>query len=881
MALLRFLAARLDRRQLEREMDAELGLHIELHEEALRRAGLPPEQAHRRAIVEFGGVQRYREEARDARTLASVHDLLADLRYGLRTLRHSRLFTGVSVLSLSLGIGANVAIFGILYGILMQPLAIPRAGELAALALTVNGDRYTSILRSSYRAIRQAPDAPPMASVHEADDVLVETPSYHEYERVDFVDGPFFQLIGVAPLLGRTIGAADDAESAPVVVLSEGFWRRVLVADTNVIGHQISLHGHLFTIVGVMPHSYRGLRFNGSFTMAVPASFGPSLGVSESHDYVNVVTRAATPEARIAFAGPLDAVFHRCCLDSDRLPADSRLTFVDASRGIPFGKNDFRDDYRTILWSLMGAVLLVLLVACSNVGNLLLARAASRERELSIRLAIGASRWRVVRQLVSESALLGLFGAIAGLGLAALATRVLIASLPGGYDDAAALVSFRLKPAIVGFTAAITIVSVLAFGLGPALRATRGDLRMSLVDRGGVRHRSAGLIDRMLVIGQVALTLVLVCGAALLVATLHNLRAVDPGFATSHLVAIDIETRGSEFERGGIVPIYREILDRAREVPGVRAAAMATRVPAIGGRNASFAYTLVGHASPEPDHVNVTVVTPGYFATSGTALRGGRDFGDGDTPASTRVAIANESFVRRHFVGRSPLGSAIRLEELNGGETVMIVGIAHDVRFGDRRSAPEPMLYIPAAQAGNWPFMLLLMRTGAEPNRVVPNVARALDWWSRRLRVSGPQTMDEAFDEVLLRERLGAGLASACAALGLLLAMVGLAGLVGFSITRRTREIGVRMALGARRAGILWLVLRGALAMALVGVVIGGPLALGAGAALRSMLFGVTPTSFAVLGGAAAALVAVAAAASALPAWRAARVDPVIALRAD
>ena len=879
--LVRFIRARIDRRALDRDMDDEIRLHIELHAEALEREGLAREDARRRAVAEFGGVQRYREEGRDARTLSWLHDLVADLRYGARTLRRAPLFTTASALSLGLGIGANVAIFGLLYGLLMQPLAIARPRELTALVVHYKGELYSSVLRRTYLALRDAPGVPRLEAVHEADDVLAEAGEFREYSHVQFVEGGFFSLVGAAPLLGRYIDTADDARRLPVVVISENLWIRYFGGRRDVLGRQLSLRGHAFTVIGVMPRAFRGVRFNGSFTMAVPAGFAAALGIPEARNYVNVLTRVGAPALRGAYSVPLDVTFHRCCAEAEDTPGDVHVLLEDASRGIPHGKNDFRDDYRLVLWSLMGGVALVLLIACSNVGNLLLARGAARERELSIRLSIGASRWRIVRQLLAESALLSLLGALVGFLLAALATELLLRALPPGLETASHLIEFGLKVPVIAFTAVVAVVSVLAFGIGPALRATRRDTTTALRNRGGDRHRESRLVDRLLVVMQVAVTLVLVCGSGLLVATLKNLRAIDPGFVPTHLAAIEIETRGTAYETGGIVPLHRDILDRARAIPGVVDAAMATRIPAIGGRDASFPYAVVGQTRRDRDQLSITVITPGYLRTARTPVLVGRDVRDDDAPATERVAVANEAFVRRHFPAGSPLGAAVRIDGLNGGEVVTIVGVARDVRLGDRRSPPEPMLYIPAAQAGKWPFLLLLMRTGPDPRRVIPTATQALAPYALRLRLGDPQTMDDAFDEVLLRERLAAALASTCAALALLLAMVGLGGLVGFSVARRTREIGVRMALGAQRASVVWLVLRGALAMALGGVLIGGPLALGAGHALQSLLYGIAPTSVLLFGGAAGALVVVAMLASAAPAWRAARVDPVVALRSD
>ena len=879
---LRRLAARVDPRARDPEMDEEMALHIELHAASLERGGLSRADALRQARIDFGGVQRYREEARATHPFSWLSDLIGDVRYGARALKRSPGFALTAILSLGLGIGANTAVFGLLYGVLMQPLPIPRAGELTVVAIVGKNDGYTSLLRTTFNQLRAIPGAPRFQSYHEDDHTLIETDGFRSYVHASLVDGGLFPMLGARPFLGRVITPADDSAAAPVALIGEALWERAFARSPDILGRRVMLKSRPFTIVGVMPRSYRGTSFNGSFTVAVPASTAPLFNIDERRDYVTVLARLDDPRLRESLAPTLDVLWRRCCASPASVKADEHVALVDASRGVPFGKNDFRDDYRLVLWSLMGAVLLVLLIACSNVGNLLLARGAARERELAVRLSLGASRARIVRQLLAESALLAALGAVVGIALAAWGTTVLIDKLPTGVGDATGLVEFHARPVILWFTLGVGVVSVLAFGLGPALRATRGDLISPLRERASGRSSAARMVDRLLVVGQVAVTLVLVCGAGLLVATVHNLRGIDPGFASNNLVAVSVETRGTQYERAGIVPIHQDILDRVRVVPGVRSAAMSTRVPAIGGRNVTFNYHVIGRATGDSAELSLTVVTPGYFSTTGTRLLAGRDFSSGDTPTSGRVAVVNAAFVRRHFAdAESPVGAQVQLDGLNGGETVTIVGVAQDMRQGDRRTPQPPSIYVPAVQAGNWPFFLVVMRTAGEPHAVAASVLRALGPYASTLQVTGAQTMDEAYDEVLLRERLAASLAATSALLALSLAMVGLSGLIGFAVVRRTREIGVRMALGAKRSGIVWMVLRGALATVALGVLVGGPLAVGGGHVLSSLLYGVGATDLTTILGATLGLAMTGVLASAFPAWRASRVDPVISLRAD
>jgi predicted permease len=879
---LRFVFDRLDRRRLDREMDEEMALHIQLHEEALQRQGMSAEEAHRRARAEFGGVEQYREQGRDARALAWVHDFMADLRYGARALRRAPGFTFVAVASLAVGLGADIAIFGIVYGTLVQRLPIPHADELVALSLSIDGEQSVPFRYQVYRTLRTTPGVPELTAIREADDIQVVAGNVSGLSNIDYVEGGYFPLVGARPALGRVITDSDDGARAQVVMISDGVWERFFARDPQVLGRQLSIKGQPFTVIGVMPPRYRGTMFDWKFGMAVPASVRTVLGVPDGQYYVELIARIQTASERATSGARLDAAFHACCATNLKRPDKARLSFVDASRGVPYTKMDFRDDYRLILWLLLGGAILVLGIACSNVGSLLLARGASRERELAVRLSIGASRGRVVRQLLAESALLAALGGVAGLALAVWATGLLVAALPAGMESTAALVEFRAKPAVIEFSLAASVACVFAFGLGPALRAARGDLVSSLKEAAGARsRRGSGRIDRLLVVGQVAVTLVLVCGAGLLLATVRNLRTVDPGLVADHLLMTGLETRATSFERDGIVPIHQDILDRVRAAPGILAAGMATRIPAYGGRNMSFAYSVIGKPQIDSAEIDLTAVTAGYFAAAGTRLIGGRDFGASDTPTSARVAIVNQAFVRKHFGRESPIGGEVRVAELNGGETVTIVGIVNDVRFGDRRSPPDPMIYVPTTQSGKWPFFILVTRSSGPPRAMIPTIEHAMGPYAKSLRAPRWQTMDESFNETILRERVAADVSAACAGLALGLAMVGLSGVVGFAVTRRTREIGVRMALGARRSSVVWLVLRGALVLVGTGVVIGTPLALGAGRTLGALLFGIGSTNPLVLAGAASGLLLVGALASAMPAWRASRVDPVTSLRAD
>jgi len=556
---------------------------------------------------------------------------------------------------------------------------------------------------------------------------------------------------------------------------------------------------------------------------------------------------------------------------------------IDASRGLSHPKMDLRGEYRRMLFLLMGGVIIVLLIACANVGNLLLARAAARQRELAVRMSMGATRSRVVRQLLTESFELAVLGGVVGLGFSRLGLSILSHSLPS-IADLVGMVAVRPSGTILAFTATTTLRCTLLFGVFPALRATRHDIVSPLKEggRGTGRSRRFG-VDRGIVIAQVALALVLVCAATLFVATLRNLKQFDGGYGSTRILLARIETRGTPYEQGGIMPFYEEILNRVRVTPGVRRAAMASVVPVFGGRSMHDQIHVPGYEPASDEDVSswYAAVTPDYFATTGIGLEGGRDFDDRDGATSDPVAIVSHAFARHYFAGRNPIGGSIVLGEGSRATSMRIVGIARDAHYADLRSPPTEIYYTPVTQSGGWPFLVLAVRTSGDPETFAPALRRQIRDVAPALRTMGFTGVEAALDDALARERLAAALATLFGCLAVSLAAVGLYGVVAYNVSRRTQEIGVRMALGARPRDVTWLVVRQTLVMTAICIVAGVPLALMAARAIGAQLYGVGASDPRAMLGAAALLVVVGAAASIVPGGRAARVDPSEALRAD
>ena len=898
LAALRVRLRSLFRRStVERELDEELRDHLERETERLVAGGMDPGDAREAARRRFGNVEYLKEESRDARGVRVLENALRDIGAGLRLTRKQPGFAAVVVLSLALGLGATTAVFNVTYNVLFATLAVPHPERLTSLRRTHGGDTNDRFSWNELRALRETPGIGVLSAVRTASQIPLGVGPVREYVNMHFVDGAFFSMLGLRPLHGRFISPDDDTARATVVVLAEWMAARLFPGDSSVLGRTVNIRGVPFSVIGVAPRAYRGLEYPGQFTAAIPLSTVPLLaGVGDRPDDrglpLALVPRSDAPAYKIAgrlavdrraAAAALGVVFARCCAVGPA--AGDRLQLIDIRRGIPGGKDDFRDQVGMVLEILLAGMGLVLVVVCGNIAGLLLVRGASRQREIAVRLSLGASRGRILRQLVWESLPLAVVGGLLGLFVALWATAGLIHSIPewGAYLDA---LRFRAAPPVFLFTGSVTLLCGFAFALYPALRATRGNLAPTLrLDARVSRDRGQGAAARGIVVAQVALTVVLVTAASLLAVTLRNLARVDGGFATEHVLLLSLDARGTSYEVQGVAPLGAPILERLRALPGVRTAALASMMPLFGGSIGSVELDVPGiaeQAGRRPS-VRFDAVAPGYFATLGIPLQSGRDFTTADAARSEPVVIVSAAFARHYFGGRETLGrsfaATLRGDSLTA---VRIVGIAADAKYENLRSEPEALIYVPLTQTSeNWSSLQIGLRVAGEATDAAPAVARAVEAAAPSLRIRRVSDVRTLLATATAMERLAARLAGFASGMALALSMMGLYGVVAYGVARRTRELGIRVALGAHAPAIVWLVVRDLVLCVGVGAAIGLPLAFATGGAIRSQLFGVTAHDPRVAGLAVLLLVVVVLLAGALPARRAVRIDPRIALSAE
>jgi putative ABC transport system permease protein len=831
--------------------------------------------------------------------------LLKDLRYGLRALRNNPGFTAVAVLSLALGIGANVAIFQLLDAVRLRTLPVKEPGDLAMVQLADRtgwrgnqASAYPALTNPIWERFRGSQDAFAGVMAWANNDFNLARGGEVRLARGLFVSGDFFRVLGVQAVEGRVFTAADDRKGCgvPGAVVSYTFRQRELGGDAPAAGRKLTLNGQSVEIVGVTPADFSGVEVGRSYDIAVPICSQAALW-TDGNWLNNGTTWWLTAMGRLKPGWNLQKTNQRlraasAGLFQDTLPANYpainikdylkfRLEAVPAKTGV----SALRTEYVDPLSLLLATTGLVLLIACSNLANLTLARATAREHEIAVRLAIGASRGRLVRQLMAESMVLAAAGGACGLLLAGELGHLMVAMLnTQGLAGDSLFLNMQPDLGVFAFAAAIAFLTCLLFGLVPALRATRRS-PAGVMKSGGrslTTSRERFGLRQTLVVSQVALSLVLLVSALLFSGSLRKLLAVDAGFRQNGILIVDLDFRDLKIPAARRVAFKQDMLQRIQAQPGAVSAAETYFLP-LSGASTSNNVWLEGADSNAKLESNFAWISAGYLKTMGMTLLAGRDFDGRDISSSPHAAIVNQTFARKLGLGANPVGKRFRREATPTQPEMVfeIAGLVKDTKYYNLREEFRPIAFLSTAQdAEPDSSAQFVLRFDGPLADVTSRVKHAVREVSPAITV-GYRAFDETIREGLLRERLMATLSGFFGALAALIAAVGLYGVMSYLVVRRTNEIGIRMALGANRRNILTLVLREAASLLLLGLAAGTVLAVAAGNAAASLLFGLRPTDAGILGMAAALLAAVTIAASYLPAWRAARLDPITALRED
>ncbi|PYT77161.1 MAG: hypothetical protein DMG40_24415 [Acidobacteria bacterium] len=882
------------RSRMEREMDAELRFHIEAFAEDLVRSGVPRGEAQRRARIEFGSFERAKEECRKAHGANFIDSLVQDLRFGLRMLRKSPGFTVVAVLTLALGIGANTAIFSLLNAVVLRLLPVPDPQQLVQFTYTGIGDWNSYFDYPQLERLRmQAGMLSGIFGGVGVNQVNVVWRGSAGLAQCDAYTDNFFSVLGVAPQQGRLFAPGDDHEGADIVVLSDRYWRSRFAADPAIVGQTILIDQLPFTVVGITPPKF-SIYVGGARDLWVPLHAldrltpDPNRWQAPFTSWLLIAGRLRPGVSLEQAQAELDMI-HRRLLAQQLLeveqPGQRMRQFVSASHLVlhPAANGMFsglRHTYALPLELLMGVASIMLLISCVNVANLMLARASYRRPEIALRMALGSGRTRVIRQLLTESLLVAGAGGVLGLAIAWWGGAVLVRMISTG--DSPVPLDVRPDWPVFGFTAAVSLAGGILFGLVPAIRGTRVDPGSALKQGAHGITGPSRFLDRVLVAVQVTLSLVLVTGAGMFLRTLKNLQGVDVGYERDNILMFSVDAKLAGYPKERAAALYRTILDKAAVLPGIQSASVSIVRPV------DDQYYLVdiigqvdGRTLPEAERVKVAwnAMSPGYFPTVGTPILMGRDFDLRDSRAASGVVIVNESLAHRVLPGQNPIG-----HRLDGAE---IIGVVKDSLYGGAREQPRPVLYRSLFQGqggtdpGEWVGMgavsfELRYRSGAG---LVDEVREAVASVDRNVPIFHVKTLRAQTEDSFLREHLLATISGFFGGLALLLACLGLYGLMAYAVARRTAEVGIRMALGARRRGIIWLIVRETMWLVLAGAAAGIPLTVWLSRYAKALLFGIGSADPAVFATSVATLIGVAVLAGFLPAKRAMKVDPMVALR--
>jgi predicted permease len=825
----------------------------------------------------------------------------------MRVLVKSPVLTLVALLSLGLGIGANTAMFSLLDATLLKMLPVKHPEQLVLLNWTSGPKRIfglylgnmrrdpetgqetgTSFSYSVFEQLRDHNQSFDLMAFAELDRLNVSIDGQAGLASGQLVSGTYYEVLGVEPILGRPITAEDDRVGAdPVAVISYGYWKRRFGGEASVIGQPINLNGSPFTIVGVTPRGFSGtLEVGTSPDVTLPVSTqmlvgpkGPSLS-NTNYWWLRIMGRLRPDVSDVQARADLGVTFQQVVTADPVLSQKKgeipQILLKPGGQGL----SDVREEYSRPLWILMGVVGLVLLIACANIANLLLGRAEARQKEIAVRLALGASRVRLIRQLLTESVLLAIMGGFLGIALAYWGKDLLLSFLPDDLRSQALDSTISIRTLV--FTSTLSLLIGILFGLAPALRSTRIDLTPALKSNASNLSRGRGRLSlsRALVVAQVALSLLLLIGAGLFVRTLQNLRGVEIGFNPENVLLFKIDPTLNGYKGERLASLYDQITERIRAIPGVESVGLSDR-HLIGGGSSASNMTVPGY-TPQPDekmNVWIHIVGGDFFDVMQIPLLAGRKLGPQDDGKSAKVAVINETMARMYFNGEDPVGRRFSFGATTGEGKIEIVGVARDTKNDRLRKAVPPSVYIPYKQAEDREGMGFEVRTTSAPEGAVAAIQEAVQSIDNNLPLFGVRTQVEQINRSLVQERLFATLSSFFGLLALLLACIGLYGILSYGVVRRTGEIGIRMALGAQPGKVRWMVMRETLLMVLIGVVIGLSVAVASTRVVSSMLFGLTPIDPGTIAGATLLLIGVAALAGYLPARRASQVDPIVALR--
>ncbi len=903
------LAGLFRRRRREHEMAEELESHLQMHIEDNLRSGMAPAEARRQALIKLGGLEQVKEDCRDAWSVRIISELAQDLRYGLRQLRRNPGFTAVAVLTLALGIGANTAIFSFIDALILRMLPVRHPQALVLFGpgdQSGNSDNFPDsemhlFSYPMYREIQQknrvfsgvAAFSSSEAGLHGT----VGASGELEAIEVELVSGTYFQVLGVNPFLGRVLTGADDRTTGghPVAVISYGSWNSRFSRDPAIVGKTLSIGRAVYTVIGVTPPGFFGTTVGRSPDLWIPLQMhdlidtGPHKISDKFYRSLDIIARlkpGVTPAQAAANVNlVLKNILHEYAgsepshkqLDDIR---KAHITLNSAATGNSF----LRENFSKPLWMLMALVGLVLLIACSNVTNLLLARATGRQREIAVRMAMGAGRTRLIRQLLTESVLLAGAGGVLGILFAEWACRFLLAVV--SRTQHVLVLDVSLNTPAFAFTTVVSLGCATLFGILPALRSTRLELTPALKEgRGAMPAHDRSLLGRALIVSQVTLSLVLLVGAGLFIRSLITLANVNTGFNKQGVLLFRVDPSATGYsDELVLATMYRQMEQRVDALPGVRASSFSIFAFHQGSWDDS-AWAAAYPAAPGFQHdASFNAVGPGYFAAMGLPILAGRGFGPQDTAASPRVAVINETMARRLFPGGSPIGKRFGMSGPEHSNDIEVVGLVRDAKYYALDEAPEPFAYYPYTQySPHWGIGLYLrefeVRYSGNPQSVVPAVQRAMGEVNPSLPIGNVQTLADQVDASITVQRLVAELSAFSGLLAVFLVCIGVYGLASYAVSRRTNEIGIRMALGAEKRDVLRMVIGQGLRLALIGVAIGIAGALALTRFLSSLLYGVKPTDPLTFIAVSLILIAVALLACYIPARRAAKVDPMVALR--